>query len=99
MLETLTNILLGEINPITTFLLVVIISAVFWLWWRKPHPNFPPGPRGVPLFGIFPWVGKYPERVLKKWSQKQYGPVMSARLGMEDVVVLNTFEAIQQVQC
>ena len=96
MLENLTILTALDTN-ITTFGFMIIAVSVFWLWWRKPHQRFPSGPRGVPLFGVLPWIGKYPERVLKKWSRKYYGPVMSARFGMEDVVVLNTFEAIQQV--
>ena len=77
---------------------IFIIAASFWIWWRKPHSKFPPGPRGIPLFGVLPWLSNYPERKLKKWSQKHYGPVMSARFGMEDVVILNTFDAVQQVR-
>ena len=75
-----------------------IIAFLLWLWWRKPHPRFPLGPRGIPLLGVLPWLSNYPERVLKKWSKKHYGPVMSARFGMEDVVVLNTYDVVQQVR-
>jgi len=96
MLEKIT-ILYSFDSSLTTWGIIVLFASIFWIWWRKPHPNFPPGSRGVPLFGVLPWMGKYPERVLKKWSQKHYGSVMSARFGMEDVVVLNTFEAVQQV--
>jgi len=31
--------------------------------------------------------------------RKKHGPVMSVRMGMEDMVVLNDFESIQKVNC
>ena len=68
---------------------------LFCYWYRRPS-CFPPGPRGIPLIGVVPFLGKYPERTYKKWS-KTYGPILSARLGGKETIVLNSFDVIQQV--
>ncbi|XP_076811822.1 cytochrome P450 2J4-like [Clavelina lepadiformis] len=74
-----------------TILALLILS--FYQWWKKPHPNFPPGPRGLPIIGVLPWMGGDPQKVLFDWGQK-YGPVMSVRLAGLDVVFLNTYDAM-----
>uniref|UniRef100_H2Z9F5 Cytochrome P450 2U1 n=1 Tax=Ciona savignyi TaxID=51511 RepID=H2Z9F5_CIOSA len=61
---------------------------------RRPK-NFPPGPSRYPILGVLPFLGNYPERKMRKWS-KQYGPVMSVRMGRQDWVVLGDYETIQQ---
>ncbi|CAK8694869.1 unnamed protein product [Clavelina lepadiformis] len=75
---------------------IALIASVLLLtyWYRRP-PNSPPGPRGIPLFGVYPFVGKYMERKLAKWK-KVYGPVISVRLGIRDMVVLNDLNSINQ---
>ena len=82
-------------SPIS--IIVTILLLYLYNWYKRPA-NFPPGPRGVPLLGVLPFMGKYPEKVLKKWS-KNYGAVMGVRFGPNDLVVLNDFDAIQQVYC
>jgi len=39
---------------------------------------------------------KYAERTFAKWA-KRYGPVYHVKLGSYDTVVLNSYEAIEQV--
>ncbi|XP_076804603.1 cytochrome P450 2U1-like [Clavelina lepadiformis] len=75
---------------------LVIVCVLLWQWWKKPHPRFPPGPRGIPILGALPFVDVYMERTVKKWSLDKYGPVMSVRMGQKEVVFLNTYEAINQ---
>ena len=58
----------------------------------------PPGPKGVPLLGAIALFGKYPERTMKEWS-KRYGKIMSVRLPLEEMVVLNDYDSIHQVRC
>ena len=77
---------------------LVIVCVLLWQWWKKPHPRFPPGPRGIPILGALPFVDVYMERTVKKWSLDKYGPVMSVRMGQKEVVFLNTYEAINQVK-
>ena len=48
------------------------------------------------MLGVIPFLGKFPERKIKKWSET-YGQIMSVRFGTQDMVVLNDFESIHQV--
>ena len=75
---------------------VILLIAIFY-WYGRPE-KFPPGPRGLPIVGVLPFLGKYPERTMKKWSEK-YGPIMSVRMGSKDMVVLNDYDVVQQVSC
>ena len=80
----------------STWSLVVTVLLLYLYNWYKRPKNFPPGPRGIPALGVLPFMGKYPERAIKKWS-KTYGPVLSVRFGTQDVVMLNDLESVQQV--
>ena len=64
-------------------------------WYRRPH-KFPPGPRGLPLVGYLPFLGKTMERDINKLCQK-LGPIISVRIGPTDAVFLNDFDSIQKV--
>ena len=80
---------------LTGFIFIALLLA--WIYQsQKRTKNFPPGPRGLPFVGTLPFLGKYPDRTIQKWSEK-YGDVMSIRIALEDVVVLNSYESIQQV--
>lgn len=79
----------------TVALVVPVIILGLMRWYKRP-PNFPPGPRGIPLLGAIPFMGKYPEKAIKKWSKK-YGSVMSVRLANWEMVVLNDLKSINQV--
>ncbi|XP_078488181.1 cytochrome P450 2C20-like [Ciona intestinalis] len=46
-----------------------------------------------------PFMGEFPERVIKKWSLEKYGPIMCARMGMQDSIFLNTADAIKMAFC
>uniref|UniRef100_F6TL06 Cytochrome P450 2F5 n=2 Tax=Ciona intestinalis TaxID=7719 RepID=F6TL06_CIOIN len=85
--------LLGDINVSSLVIFFTAFLALYY-WYTRPK-NFPPGPRGVPFLGVIPFLGNYPERVMRKWSKK-YGPVMSVRMGREDWVILNDYENIQK---
>jgi len=76
-------------------ILLTIMLMLFYRWHKRPK-NFPPGPRGFPLIGVVPLLGRFPERTLKTWS-KSYGPIMSVRFGSKDLVVINNYEYLQQV--
>ena len=58
--------------------------------------KFPPGVRGIPVVGVIPFVGKYPERKFLKWSKK-HGEIMSVQMGMSDWIILNSLESINEV--
>lgn len=79
----------------TTFFLALICFLATYRWIKRPK-NFPPGPRGVPILGVIPFIGSHIERTFRDWG-KQYGPVMSVRLGRKDFVILNDLDVIKQV--
>ena len=79
-------------NWIIGLLIVLILYLVYW--HRRPK-DFPPGPRGIPILGYFP-LFKDPIKKLYELSKK-YGPVMSVRMGAEDIIFLNDFGSINQV--
>ncbi|CAK8692693.1 vitamin D 25-hydroxylase-like [Clavelina lepadiformis] len=88
--------LLGEnLNaPNTLCVFGAIFVASLYYWYKRPN-NFPPGPRGIPLLGYMPFMGKYPEAKLLKLS-KTYGPVMSIRLATAEVVAFNEFNSLHE---
>ncbi|XP_076801696.1 cytochrome P450 2J6-like [Clavelina lepadiformis] len=73
-------------------LMALVLLSIYW--YRRPSKS-PPGPRGIPLLGVAPFVGKYMERTMAKWK-KTYGSIISVRLGRHDMVVLNDLESINQ---
>ena len=79
----------------TWSLILTVLLLYLYNWYKRPK-NFSPGLRGIPALGVLPFMGKYPERAIKKWS-KTYEPVLSVRFGTQDVVVLNDLESVQQV--
>ena len=78
-------------------LLSVVAFYVFRHYFRIKFKNFPPGPLGVPSVGVLPFLGQHPERVFARWS-KQFGPIISVRVGMNDMIVLNDYDSIYQVR-
>ncbi|KAG6489680.1 flavonoid 3',5'-hydroxylase 1-like [Zingiber officinale] len=77
---------------------VLLCVALFWfVRWigrrvagggRRP----PPGPRGFPVVGALPLLGRAPHVSLARMAER-YGPVMGLRLGSSDVVVASSPEA------
>lgn len=80
---------------ITQYILGFLVALCSYYLWKRPK-NSPPGPRGLPVLGVLPFLSRYPERVFKKWS-KEYSPIMSVRIGMTDSVILNDYRSITEV--
>ncbi|OCH92573.1 cytochrome P450 [Obba rivulosa] len=77
------------------FLLIVALACVWIGRSRSASPalKLPPGPPGLPFLGNLLQVDplrSYPQ--LLRWAQ-QYGDVFYLRLGLQDVIVLNTAKA------
>jgi len=91
------NFLLFTMHYVSTSNIAVALTVflLFYYWYHRPR-NFPPGPRGLPLVGVAPFVGRYFEKAVKRWS-KTYGPVMTVRIGRQDFVVLNDYDSIYKV--
>uniref|UniRef100_H2ZL03 Uncharacterized protein n=1 Tax=Ciona savignyi TaxID=51511 RepID=H2ZL03_CIOSA len=64
-------------------------------WEMQKYKNLPPGPTGVPILGCLPFMDTLAELTFTKWSKK-YGPIFTVYLGQTRVVVLNSFEAIEE---
>uniref|UniRef100_H2YCW7 Uncharacterized protein n=1 Tax=Ciona savignyi TaxID=51511 RepID=H2YCW7_CIOSA len=78
---------------ISAFLFLVAMYAIYRYWSMKPR-NFPPGPTGLPVFGVLPYLGMRPEQTFNKWK-KTYGPVMGVRMSKKDWVVLGDHSNIK----
>ncbi|XP_076825446.1 cytochrome P450 2J2-like [Clavelina lepadiformis] len=57
--------------------------------------GFPPGRKGVPFLGCAPFVGSDAPRAFFNWS-KDYGSIMSVRMGKKTWVVLNDYDSMYQ---
>uniref|UniRef100_F6UFN6 Uncharacterized protein n=1 Tax=Ciona intestinalis TaxID=7719 RepID=F6UFN6_CIOIN len=55
-------------------------------------PGSPPGPRGLPILGMLPFMMSYPERLMADWSKK-HGPVIMVKMGPKNVVILGSSDA------
>ena len=79
----------------------VLIGAISFVvlyfvnWYHRPN-KFPPGPRGIPFLGYLPFLGKNSAKTAYELS-KQYGSIMSIRLGNIDQVFLNAFDSVHKV--
>lgn len=71
-------------------LLIILVLPTF----RTPA-NFPPGPWGVPLLGVLPYLGDKPYVVLQQWWRK-YGDIYSARFGSRLVIVINGVDLMKE---
>ncbi|XP_078490305.1 cytochrome P450 2C3-like [Ciona intestinalis] len=89
-LLTSSHVISGFIGVFT------LVVCVYYYWWKLPHPRYPPGVRGIPVLGATPFFGKYAPEKLAIWSRDTYGPVMSARFGQDEAVVLNDYESVHE---
>ncbi|KAI8542236.1 hypothetical protein RHMOL_Rhmol08G0122800 [Rhododendron molle] len=55
----------------------------------KPSPKLPPGPAPLPVIGSLLKLGDKPHKSLAELA-KQYGPIMSLKLGRKTVVVVSS---------
>lgn len=74
-----------------------IATLILYIFWRKyTRRQFPPGPRGVPLFGnMFQIDQKYPNHTLSEWA-REYGDIYSISLLGQDKVVVSGEDLIRE---
>ncbi|RWR96690.1 cytochrome P450 CYP736A12-like protein [Cinnamomum micranthum f. kanehirae] len=57
--------------------------------------KLPPGPKGFPILGCLPMLGRFPHLTFHKWA-KQYGHIMHMKLGHFPTVVVSSPQAALQ---
>nr|XP_039271662.1 cytochrome P450 1A2-like [Styela clava] len=80
---------------LTGALLIVLTTSLFLLWYRRDS-RLPPGPRGIPILGILPFLGSNPTKKLTEWTNKYHG-ACTMRIGRTDTVVLANYGSIYDV--
>lgn len=82
-----------------TIIKLFLTFSIGWIvynYTKKRIYNLPPGPIGFPFLGCIPYLDKYSEKIFYKWS-KTYGPVIFVTIGSDPTVVLNSYDAIEEV--
>ncbi|EEB95491.1 hypothetical protein MPER_05535, partial [Moniliophthora perniciosa FA553] len=85
--------------PSSILILLVVTAFLGWFLANKlkQNPNLPPGPTAEPLLGhlrLIPSQGQ--AEAFHQWA-KIYGDVMYLRVFGRDMVVLDSFEAAQEL--
>ena len=74
-------------------------ASLITLWAIQKHQRqkrAPPGPWGVPVLGILPFLGEDPYLTFTDMARK-YGNVFQVYMGSRRTVVINGVEAARQV--
>lgn len=74
--------------------LFLVLSYILNKQQKTPKRNYPPGPKGWPIIGYLPFITRDPYEIVRKLG-KQYGHVFMFRVGMQNVVILNSMEAVK----
>lgn len=78
----------------TLLVFASVLLMVRFIQWFKHIRTLPPGPWGVPIFGYLPFI-KTDVHLQFTELAKKYGPIFSARLGNQLVVVLSDYRIIR----
>ena len=78
------------------YVLAFVLGWIIYRWTSQRWLNLPPGPLGLPVLGCIPYLEGHAEKTFAKWS-KQYGPIIMVDIGSTTNVVLNSYEAIEEV--
>ncbi|XP_059158410.1 cytochrome P450 2U1-like [Physella acuta] len=91
MLEELLSTL-----PTWAWLVVVLISLVWWYNHKPAPPNYPPSPGlSLPLIGHLYLMEKDPRKNFRQWA-RTLGGAFSLKMGTAPFVVLNKYELIHE---
>ncbi|KAL0357552.1 UNVERIFIED_CONTAM: cytochrome [Sesamum calycinum] len=85
--------------PILVLLALPIILILYFQKYKpKPAQNLlPPGPPGLPFIGnLHQFDAQYPHKYLNNLS-KQYGPLMSMKLGSRPVLVISSANVVKEI--
>ncbi|KAF8810830.1 cytochrome P450 [Phlegmacium glaucopus] len=84
------------------YIVLALLTVVFFFFTvqsyiKSSHKRLPPGPNGIPILGNLlqvPILRPYPQ--FREWAQK-YGSIFSLKLGPQNVIVLNTAQAANEL--
>ena len=83
-------------NPTLTLILTCGILSLYTALLKIQHSlKLPPGPFGLPIFGILPLIKKEFHLTLYDYSRR-FGKIMSLKMGIENVVVLSDYKVIKK---
>ncbi|XP_066301251.1 cytochrome P450 2J4-like [Branchiostoma lanceolatum] len=85
----------GVLDTSTVLVLLVAFLATAVLLERLRRPRLPPGPRAWPVIGNLPSLTKQVHLKFTEWRQ-QYGDVYTVRMGSDDVVIVNGWDAARE---
>ncbi|CAI0413623.1 unnamed protein product [Linum tenue] len=72
-------------------------AMTFWLLQTIRKPNLPPGPRGLPILGYFPFLGTHLHKTFTELAQV-HGPIHKLWLGQKIYVVISSPLLAKQVR-
>ena len=78
---------------LVVFVVVLILVRLAQLY--REQRKLPPGPWGIPILGYLPFLKGDMHLQYKELSEK-YGPMFSARLGSQTIVVLGDHRTIRE---
>ncbi|XP_076348012.1 cytochrome P450 18a1-like [Tachypleus tridentatus] len=83
------------LSLVLIFIMVLLITRLLFLSRSHSRLPLPPGPRGLPLFGFLPFLGRDFHLTLTSLA-RTYGSVYQIFLGGKRVVVLNDPHIVRQ---
>nr|XP_004299223.2 PREDICTED: cytochrome P450 CYP736A12-like [Fragaria vesca subsp. vesca] len=85
-------------TPPTMIAILLVLLACLWslisAFSKSKHQKLPPGPRPLPIIGNLHMLGNLPHRTLQNLA-KQYGDIMSLRLGNVPTIVISSPKAAE----
>ncbi|XP_046575292.1 cytochrome P450 1A5-like [Haliotis rubra] len=85
----------SELSQMYQCAIIGITAGLFTLWWTRPFPRLPPGPRGLPLLGSLLDLKDDTVETLYDWG-RYFGPYMTVYKGRVATMYLNTREAVDE---
>ncbi|XP_077988671.1 cytochrome P450 2J5-like [Glandiceps talaboti] len=91
---TSINSSMTKFSMIVEFMICIIAFALTSWLLNRPR-NLPPGPWGLPIVGILPYLEENPGKSYTRMAAK-YGDIFSVRLGGRLAIVLNGYDAMRE---